>query len=452
MYSKTSTAITQDYNHGQQSLSVLNAQSIKNKEILIMDYIIENRIEACIVTETWLSESDDIWISTSDFTKHNYNITVSNRQNRRGGGLALIYKTTQNLQVLKEGATRFFEYAIWKLTVQSTSITIIAVYHPPYSEKKPITNAMFIDDITEFLTEALSQHQNIILAGDFNIHINKQEDPEANILMDTMTTLGLQQHTNFITHCSGNTLDLIFTETITRQEVLKCTPGPFISDRCAVNITLSVPKTNIIRMTTQTCNLKDIDLDSFIKDIGIEDILTSNLEDMVEVFNKKLTTTLDYYAPEKTKRITKRETTPWFTDEVKSMKKQLRRKEQIWHKQRTPQLWFLLKQMRNEYNRLLNRTKINAISTRVSEWKTDTKKLYNLIRYLTRTSTSNPLPPSSSDEEMANEFADYFMNKIQSIRDSLDTSSKYLASPGNILNFSAFEPLSASEVKKSSLG
>ena len=147
-------------------------------------------------------------------------------------------------------------------------------------------------------------------------------------------------------------------------------------------------------MTTQSHNLKDIDLDSFIKDIDIEDILTSSLEDMVEVFNKKLTTTLYHYAPEKTKRITKRVTTPWFTDEVKSMKKQLRRKEQIWHKQRTPQLWYLLKQIRNEYNRFLNRTKINAISTRVSECKTDKRKLYNLIRYLTRTSTSNPLPPS----------------------------------------------------------
>ena len=59
-----------------------------------MDYIIENRIETCIVTETWLLDEDDIWISTSDFTKHNYKITVSNIQNRRGSGLALIYKTT----------------------------------------------------------------------------------------------------------------------------------------------------------------------------------------------------------------------------------------------------------------------------------------------------------------------------------------------------------------------
>ena len=144
---------------------------------------------------------------------------------------------------------RSFGYTISKLTAQSTSITIIAVYHPPYSEKNLITNAMFIDDITEFLAETLSQHQNIIVAIDFNKHINNQDDPEANILMDTMTALGLQQHTNFATHLSGNTLDLIFIEIIMRQKVLKCTPGPYISDHCGVNITFTVPKTNILRMT-----------------------------------------------------------------------------------------------------------------------------------------------------------------------------------------------------------
>ena len=52
-------------------------------------------------------------------------------------------------------------------------------------------------------------------------------------------------------------------------------------------------------MTKQTCNLKDTDLDSFIKEIGIEDTLTNNLDDMVKIFNKKVTTTLDHYAPEK---------------------------------------------------------------------------------------------------------------------------------------------------------
>ena len=74
-------------------------------------------------------------------------------------------------------------------------------------------------------------------------------------------------------------------------------------------------------MTIQTCNLKDIDLDLFTKDMGIEEIPTSNLEDMVEVFYKKLISALDHHAPEETKRITKWVTASWFTDEVKSLKK-----------------------------------------------------------------------------------------------------------------------------------
>ena len=108
IYPKTNVAITQDYDHGQLSLLVLNAQSIKNKEILIMNYIIENRIEACIVMETWLSDGNDIWISTSGFTKHNYNITVSNRQNRRGGGLALIYKNNSKFTSFKKRYGKIF--------------------------------------------------------------------------------------------------------------------------------------------------------------------------------------------------------------------------------------------------------------------------------------------------------------------------------------------------------
>ena len=82
----------------------------------------------------------------------------------------------------------------------------------------------------------------------------------------------------------------------------------------------------------------------------------------------------------------------------------------------------------------------------------DTKKLYTLIRYLTATTTSNQLPPSLSDEELANNFADYFMNKIQSIRDSLDTHSKYSAPPEDAPNFLTFEPLSTINVTKIILG
>ena len=50
---------------------------------------------------------------------------------------------------------------------------IIVVYHPPYSNMCPVTNSMFIDDFTEWLPSQLVRYDNILLVGDFNIHMNK---------------------------------------------------------------------------------------------------------------------------------------------------------------------------------------------------------------------------------------------------------------------------------------
>ena len=44
---------------------LLNAQSIKNKENLVMNKVIESKTDICIITEMWLEDSDNIWIESS---------------------------------------------------------------------------------------------------------------------------------------------------------------------------------------------------------------------------------------------------------------------------------------------------------------------------------------------------------------------------------------------------
>ena len=39
--------------------------------------------------------------------------------------------------------------SVWKVSSKETNITIITIYHPPYSNQLPVTNAMFLDGITE---------------------------------------------------------------------------------------------------------------------------------------------------------------------------------------------------------------------------------------------------------------------------------------------------------------
>ena len=60
------------------------------------------------------------------------------------------------------------------------------------------------------------------------------------------------------------------------------------------------------------------------------------------------------------------------------------------------------------------------LSELVTDCSRAAKKLYKLVNNITGTNTANPMPPSKADEVLTEEFADYFLNKIKTIRDTLD--------------------------------
>ena len=62
---------------------------------------------------------------------------------------------------------------------------------------------------------------------------------------------------------------------------------------------------------------------------------------------------------------------------------------------------------------MIREEKMKSTTEKVDECKGDTKKLYSLVRYLTGTKAQNPVPDNTGDEQLANDFADYFIQKIQ---------------------------------------
>ena len=66
----------------------------------------------------------------------------------------------------------------------------------------------------------------MMVLGDFNTHINDENDNEAGIFVDTVIALGFNQYVSFPMHRAGNILDLVFTETCNSIEVKSCRPGP----------------------------------------------------------------------------------------------------------------------------------------------------------------------------------------------------------------------------------
>ena len=59
---------------------------------------------------------------------------------------------------------------------------------------------IFIDEITELLTEVLLSSKDYIILGDFNLHVNDQDDVDAQIFSDSMKALGLKQLSMISTH------------------------------------------------------------------------------------------------------------------------------------------------------------------------------------------------------------------------------------------------------------
>ena len=82
--------------------------------------------------------------------------------------------------------------------------------------------------------------------------------------------------------------------------------------------------------------------------------------------------------------------------------------------------WYTLKKERYKYRCMFYEIKKVKITAKVLKCDRDSKKLYNLVSNLTGTKADNPLPEHNDSEQLANEFLDFFMEKIRKIRRSLD--------------------------------
>ena len=76
----------------------LTARLVKNKDNYIMDCIRNFNWDLAVIMETWLTEDDQIWIDASELPKYGYKILTKNMIGKRGGGIALNFRLTLNVE------------------------------------------------------------------------------------------------------------------------------------------------------------------------------------------------------------------------------------------------------------------------------------------------------------------------------------------------------------------
>ena len=165
----------------------MNAQSLGNKHLQILDYFINCKIDIGIITEIWINDECPVLIS--DLNSQSYGFTPFTRT-RRGGGIGVMYNKNIKTPIMEKQEYSTFELLTVRLCVSGKNITIYGVYHVPPSEQNKHTNQQFINEFSEVMSLKIIETTEILILGDFNIVVNDPTDPAC---PTTNSLVGIQQ-------------------------------------------------------------------------------------------------------------------------------------------------------------------------------------------------------------------------------------------------------------------
>ena len=361
----------------QMHLGSINIRSVKNKDVILTDYLSDNQVDAVIVTETWLktTEEDNIWIEQNCLTQHGYKFLSSPRRNtKRDGGLALCIRSEYHCVLIKHEDKIYWQYAVWRIQTTDGPLVIFAVYRPPLT--KGININTFLGDFLETYAEIQTKHNNVIVMGDFNIHMNQEEDPDAQSFLADLDVMGLRQYVNFATHQKGHLLDLIIMNSNGVWQAMDPTAGEYLSDHRFVHMVLKVKKEPLRRVTRSVLNLDDIDSYDLIKEADLGELYCmEDIDEILKVFERKVCDAIQTFSEKTQKLVTLRPKVPWITKEVKDQKRIVRNRERVWKKYGEDHQWLAFKREQKRYKSMITHTRNNVLTSKILDCGRDAKKI-----------------------------------------------------------------------------
>ena len=212
---------------------------------------------------------------------------------------------------------------------------MIVMYRPPSAA--PFR--LFLDEFGAYLEQLALTAGQLLIAGDFNVHVDDSTSAEARQFLSLIDSFELHQHIQSSTHKSHHCLDLVLSrkrvenldEVVHSWHVQDCC----LSDHYAIFLSIKTMKPALKRKEVHYRKTKSVRFE-----VLQQAILTSSLcndevlsgldiNGLVGLYHSELRAILDTLAPVITRTITLRPHAKWFTDEIRQAKQCKRQTERF---------------------------------------------------------------------------------------------------------------------------
>ena len=288
---------------------------------------------------------------------------------------------------------------------------------------------------------------HLIIAGDFNYHMDEPRSSHARQLADILESMNLVQHVTVPTHKRGHPLDLIITAAGDSILTDFHVEPPLLSDHslliCRLDSRISKPSRTVVRYR----RLNSIDRKALPADIaeGFSQITNCSPED----YNNVLTSVLDQHAPFIT-RVTRTQTeNPWYNEVIHKERLYWRKLERRWLQTDTEIHRLLYLEQCHAVAGLITQAKIEYYRERLGS--ASAKDAFRFVNSLFRKMNAG-MQSSESNKTLADKFATFFEQTVNGIRTGLDSvGARHLPLTGDPLMPSpleSFTPTSEQQLSK----
>ena len=435
------------------SCFLCNARSLNNKIDLIVELLNDNQVDFAFITETWFSQESNA--ITSIIKQAGYEIEHVYRS-KKGAGVAILWKSNFKVKCnFKRKSYETFQFTNVEIC-GTVKINVICIYR--LQETSP---AEFMLELDHLLSQYISKSDTIVLTGDFNFHFEKSELKDVIALTDVTSSYGLSQFVAGPSHILGHTLDLVFANKHELDLPILCPVDMQVCDHFPILFNLPrymqpcTPNTSKV----QCRNIKSIDRPEFSSNLC--DMLNSKLnvcnaenlefEDHYKIFSDCATELLNNVAPQKVRTLPGDSQPAWFDAEYREARALRRRLERTWKASK-------LQEDKDNYLRqckycaqLVTRKRSDYLAGIIAKCEGDQRALLKIVNtVLDKRKNTAKLPEFNSPKTLANQFNEFYSNKVAQIRNKIkpSTSEQDFRKKFDGVVMDSFEPATVAELRE----